>query len=78
MEDGVSSSDLRAREALKRIKLLYGVLDKATPVLEWDTEKAEAWLPGLQDALRAVQKAEEEWAKVESHGEDEFGKLPGS
>ena len=42
----------------QRLQLLNDIVDKASPVLTWDREKAEHWLPGLWDALDALRKAE--------------------
>jgi hypothetical protein len=47
-------------KAIARVRLLDGIVKCAAPVLTWDRAKAEAWLPGLYDALTALKAAEEE------------------
>jgi len=44
------------KDAITREKLLRRVAERAKPVLKWDREKAEAWLPGLYDALKALEE----------------------
>jgi len=36
--------------------LLQRVADLARPILEWDRDKAEKWLPGLYDALKELEE----------------------
>lgn len=45
--------------AVARVALLDEIVKRAAPVLTWDKVKADAWLPGLYDALTALKTAEE-------------------
>ncbi len=45
-------------DAFSREKRLRRVVELARPVLQWDRDKAEAWLPGLYDALKALEGAQ--------------------
>ena len=64
------SDDRRRREAeatdnvRRRIELLGVIVRCAAPVLAWDTEKADAWLPGLKAALQALKDEEKRCAQV--------------
>lgn len=44
--------------ALRRIELIDEIVRCAAPVLAWDKEKADVWLPGLHDALAALKTEE--------------------
>ena len=44
--------------AIARVRLLDEIVRCAAPVLKWDTEKADVWLPGLKAALGALRDAE--------------------
>jgi hypothetical protein len=54
IDDGV-----RNTLAVARVTLLDEIVRRASPVLAWDKEKADAWLPGLWDALNALKVAED-------------------
>lgn len=41
--------------AIRQVEKLHLVAERAKPVLQWDREKAEAWLPGLYDALKSLE-----------------------
>jgi len=45
--------------AIRRVRLLDEVVRCAAPVLAWDTEKADVWLPGLKAALQALKDDED-------------------
>ena len=49
--------------ALRRVMLLAEIVQRAAPVLQWDTEKAEVWLPGLKAALQALKDDEDRGAE---------------
>jgi len=46
--------DKHARDLQTEIARKDRVVELARSVLQWDRDKAEAWLPGLYDALKAL------------------------
>ncbi len=54
-----------AELAVRRAELLGRIATCAAPILEWDTAKAEAWLPGLKAALKDLRYEEEQHSPTE-------------
>lgn len=50
-----AKSDWAGKPHVIDVQRLQRIAELARPVLQWDRDKAEAWLPGLYDVLKALE-----------------------